>query len=114
MRHTYGHMLLETGNPVETVAKLLGHSSSKTTEKFYLKESAGEVAKRANIPWLDQSKAPSAPVVPDFLLNNGSAAAAKKKEERIITKQRKNKRKMMASMSMFSLPEELETGSLRK
>lgn len=34
-RKTYGHILLNSGVRLETVAKNLGHSSSKTTAKFY-------------------------------------------------------------------------------
>lgn len=34
-RKTYGHILLNSGVRLEVVAKNLGHSSSKTTAKFY-------------------------------------------------------------------------------
>lgn len=34
-RKTYGHILLNSGVRLETVAKNLGHSSSKTTAKYY-------------------------------------------------------------------------------
>lgn len=67
-RHTYAHMLLECGNSVENVARMLGHSSTSTTEEYYLKESAAEVSKRSNIPWLDGPRKEK--VVPDFLTNN--------------------------------------------
>jgi integrase len=100
MRHTYGHMMLETGNTVETVAKLLGHVSSKTTEAFYLKESAVEVAKRANIPWLDKSQAPNEPVVPSFLRISDNISDVEQKKKREAS-QRRKKRKIMASLSMF-------------
>ena len=40
LRHTYAHLLLETGNSVDIVAKCLNHSNSKVTEQFYLKENA--------------------------------------------------------------------------
>lgn len=64
-RHSFAHMLLECGNSIENISKLLGHSSSNTTEVFYLKESAAEVSKRCNIPWLEES--PKEKVIPDFL-----------------------------------------------
>jgi len=38
------------------VAKMMGHASSKTTEMYYLKESAVEASKRCNIPWLVKDK----------------------------------------------------------
>lgn len=34
-RKTYGHILLNSGVRMEVVAKMLGHSSSKTTAKYY-------------------------------------------------------------------------------
>jgi site-specific recombinase XerD len=34
-RHTFSIHLLDAGVPIETVAALLGHSSTKTTEKYY-------------------------------------------------------------------------------
>jgi hypothetical protein len=105
MRHTFGHMMLKTGNTVDTVAKLLGHASSKTTEAFYLKESASEVASRANIPWLDNSNAPPKPIVPNFLRVSDNATDVKEKEKTEKKKLRK-KRRMMAQMSMFSDPKE--------
>jgi integrase len=95
LRHTYAHMILETGNTVDTVSKLMGHVSSKTTESFYLKESAVEVAKRANIPWLDKSNTPLEPVIPDFLQNNKSQIDKKQ------SKLRNKRRKVMASLEMF-------------
>lgn len=52
LRHTFAHMLLESGNDPGLVSKMMGHSSSKTTEMYYLKESAVEASKRCNIPWL--------------------------------------------------------------
>lgn len=51
LRHTNAHILLECGNSVESVSKCLNHSSTSTTQKFYLTESAAEVQSRCNIPW---------------------------------------------------------------
>jgi integrase/recombinase XerD len=35
LRHTFAYDLLSKGVPIEHVSKLLGHSSIKTTEKYY-------------------------------------------------------------------------------
>jgi len=56
IRHTFAHLLLEAGNEPGLVAKMMGHVSSKTTEMYYLKESAVEASKRCNIPWLVKDK----------------------------------------------------------
>lgn len=64
-RHTYAHMLLEVGNKPELVSKLLGHNSVATTEKYYLKESAIEASRRANIPWLENKEKQK--IIPTFL-----------------------------------------------
>lgn len=90
IRHTFAHMLLEAGNDPGLVAKMMGHASSKTTEMYYLKESAVEASKRCNIPWLvkDNKQDP----LPQFLV-------AKKKVK--LSKSEKNKNlKMLASEFM--------------
>lgn len=87
IRHTFAHMLLEAGNDPGLVAKMMGHASSKTTEMYYLKESAVEASKRCNIPWLvkDNKQEP----LPQFLV-------AKKKPK--LSKIEKNKNlKMLAT-----------------
>ena len=68
-RHTYAHLLLETGNSVDVIAKCLNHSSSSTTEKFYLKENIEEVLERATIPWLVNSEKKRPVALPRFLDN---------------------------------------------
>ena len=35
LRHTYGSYLLSKGTPVFNVSRLLGHSSTQTTERVY-------------------------------------------------------------------------------
>jgi integrase len=67
IRHSFAHILLESGNKPEMVSKMLGHSNTQTTEQYYLKESAVEVAKRANIPWLVKT---SYDPVPNFMNTN--------------------------------------------
>lgn len=67
LRHSFAHILLESGNDPELVSKMLGHTSTSTTEYYYLKESAAEASKRMNIPWLERQEQPSP--VPNFLEN---------------------------------------------
>lgn len=55
IRHSFAHILLEAGNDPGLVGKMMGHASSKTTEKYYLKETAVEASKRCNIPWLTKN-----------------------------------------------------------
>jgi integrase len=52
LSHSFAHILLETGNDPSKVLKRIGPASTATTEKYYLKQSAVEVSKRYNIPWL--------------------------------------------------------------
>jgi len=66
LRHSYAHILLNCGNDVTTISKLLNHAGTHITEKYYLKESIDEVVHRATIPWLDRSAKP-AEVIPKFL-----------------------------------------------
>ena len=85
IRHSFAHILLETGNSPDIVSKLMGHSNTSTTEHYYLKENAAEVASRANIPWLKQNEERKK-IVPSFMAEQPSekkknvvAARAKKK-----------------------------------
>jgi site-specific recombinase XerD len=68
LRHSFAHILLETGNKPELVSKMLGHTSTLTTEYYYLKESAVEASKRMNIPWLERTEQENP--VPSFLNTN--------------------------------------------
>ena len=70
IRHSFAHILLETGNRPEMVSKMLGHSSTATTEHYYLKESAAETSKRMNIPWLVRQE--NYDPVPNFLNTRAS------------------------------------------
>ena len=104
LRHSYAHILLNSGNSVDIVSKLLGHSSSSTTEKFYLKETASDVAERANIPWLDKSLT-CKKVVPDFLKATTQPEPAK---DRTAKKRMKNMSKLdifKPKIIMNSIPE---------
>jgi integrase len=89
MRHSFAHILLESGNKPELVSKMLGHSSTKTTEQYYLKESASEVSKRANIPWLTRQKVENP--VPSFLEKN--------KPEKKKRKSKKDRNKMLQNLA---------------
>ena len=97
LRHSYAHILLESGNSVDIVSKLLGHTSSTTTEKFYLKENASDIAKRANIPWLNNTNRKEDQIVPKFLDHNNEAD--KKTKD---AKLRHKRRRQMASLDMFN------------
>jgi integrase len=68
LRHCYSHILLELGNSADVVSKLINHSSVKTTEKYYLKESAVQVTDRAIIPWMKRGKKQKENPVPSFLM----------------------------------------------
>jgi hypothetical protein len=59
-------MLFELGNSVDVISKLINHTTSATTQKYYLKESAARVSERAYIPWFNPTSAASP--VPAFLL----------------------------------------------
>ena len=95
LRHSYAHILLETGNSVDVVSKCLNHSTSAVTEQFYLKESAVEVNSRANIPWMRgaDDKKRNAAVVPQFL---GGAAAESTTHSRSEAKRRRINSQMQA------------------
>lgn len=68
LRHTFAHMLLETGNPIEVISKCMNHSSCAITESFYLKENPHETLQRANIPWMKRKEAADKPAtLPSFL-----------------------------------------------
>ena len=67
LRHSFAHILLESGNSVDLVPKCLNHSSTSITEAFYLKESAAQVAARASIPWLQGEKEQPRDPLPRFL-----------------------------------------------
>ena len=80
LRHSFAHLLLETGNSVDVVSKCLNHASSSVTEKFYLKENAAQVVERANIPWMQTGKRKE-PELPNFL-GGASATESHQKQER--------------------------------
>jgi len=83
-RHTYAHMLLESGNNIGTVSKMLGHSTSSVTEQFYLKESQSQVVKRANIPWMDDAKPAS--IVPKFMEKMAESERKRNKKQKRTTR----------------------------
>ena len=87
IRHSFAHILLEAGNDPGLVGKMMGHSSSKTTEKFYLKETAVEASKRCNIPWL--SKEVEVEPLPSFMI--GPPSNQKEKIARKVKQSDKKK-----------------------
>lgn len=112
LRHSYGHLLLEAGNSVHEVSKLLGHSNIATTEMFYLKESSADVAKRANIPWLTKPEKQDS--LPKFLgptsstqTNSAYGAGAQLKEKQ--DRERKRRMRNMAKIGGFTIKTSLES-----
>lgn len=97
-RHTFAHMLLECGNNIESIARMLGHTSSKTTEAYYLKESAAEVSKRSNIPWLIKDEK-VIKIVPDFLKVNGSKDILNMDSEKEKIQKKRTRRKQLKEIS---------------
>lgn len=103
LRHSYAHILLEMGNPIDVVSKALNHSSSAVTEHFYLRESAVEVHARANIPWMkgaENGPKRTADIVPKFL---GGASAQATAQSRGEAKRRRIDNQLEA-IEAFTLP----------
>ena len=101
LRHSFAHILLESGNNSAVVASLMNHSSSATTEKFYLRESAEQVTSRAKIPWLPttglDNKRKLEAVLPKFLDDSQNVKKHREKKDR-ATKRAKIK---VGSLDMF-------------
>lgn len=74
-RHSFSHILLEVGNSADVVSKLLNHTNVATTQKYYLKETAAQVAQRAIIPWAPEKTAVPSPV-PSFLACTRTASSS--------------------------------------
>lgn len=94
IRHSFAHILLENGNSIEIVSKLMGHSNVSTTQSYYLKENAVEVANRANIPWLGKKEIVK--ITPSFLLPPDVKSQSSNKIDR---KRRSNASRLMAFTS---------------
>ena len=80
LRHTNAHILLECGNSIEAVSKCLNHSSTITTQKFYLSESATEVQARCNLPWArmeteSEKRKRALDSLPNFLKDGAQSSA---------------------------------------
>jgi site-specific recombinase XerD len=106
-RHSFAHILFECGNNVECISKMLGHSSTATTENYYLKENAAEVSKRMNIPWLDADNK-SEKIIPSFLTSvkvEKEKQVEKKKMKRDRNLQLKEFSKIMNTPQIAKLPD---------
>ena len=99
LRHSYGHLLLEAGNNIHDVSKLMGHANIATTEMFYLKESSADVAKSANIPWLQKPEQEE--MMPKFLTTKTSKDKTSDKERQ--DRERKKRMKNMAKVGGFTI-----------
>ena len=97
LRHSYAHILLEMGNNVSVISKLLGHTNISTTESYYLKEDAASVAQRANIPWLDNTKKKK--MIPDFLASMGT----KNNDKEDVDKKNRMRRRNMLELKDFKI-----------
>ena len=83
LRHSYAHILLNCGNDILTISKLLNHTHSKITEKYYLRENVLDVVDRANIPWLDPNNKPE-DKIPRFLnIKSDKSKTAARRRDRI-------------------------------
>lgn len=82
LRHTYAHILLESGATPYEVSKYMGHSDASTTERFYLKENISEVMKRVKVPWLtDDDRKEEVKAPPAFLQRGEHSKKKKRKRE---------------------------------
>jgi len=99
LRHSYGHLLIEAGNNIHDVSKLMGHANIATTEMFYLKESSADVAKRANIPWLQKPEKDE--LMPKFLTSKTAKDRTSEKEKQ--DRERKRRMKNMAKIGGFTV-----------
>lgn len=100
LRHSFAHILLESGNKPELVSKMLGHVSVQTTEQYYLKETAVEASKRCNIPWLEKQEQKNP--VPDFLSDKTKEIKKKK-----MSKSSRN-------LTLYKLKKEFKKVGLKK
>lgn len=64
MRHTCAHRLLEMGNTSRQIAAYIGHSSSATTEKYYLRDTTENITDSMNLPWAPDVSAAAATTAP--------------------------------------------------
>lgn len=96
LRHSFAHILVESGNKPELVSKMLGHVSVKTTEQYYLKESPVEVSKRMNIPWLGRQE--QVDPVPNFLKINKDKLEEEEKKNKVKKTSKKERNKILKSL----------------
>ena len=63
MRRTYGQTGIDQGVPIDAMSRMLGHSSTKTTEKYYCRKSNEAAIAEARKVW-GQSPGPTEPKSP--------------------------------------------------
>jgi site-specific recombinase XerC len=107
IRHTYAHILLECGNPLEVVSKCLNHKSTTVTEQVYLRESAVELADRIKAPWLqqeteDEKRKRTVQAMAPFLRTQTDGTSTKKAEDKERRKRRR--REIDALCETFTFP----------
>jgi integrase/recombinase XerD len=69
IRHTVAFMMCEMGNDIDHVSKFLGHSSSKITRDFYVKDTCEENLKKLDVPWFTKDKQEKI-IIPNCLMND--------------------------------------------
>jgi hypothetical protein len=94
IRHTVAFMMCEMGNNIDHVSKFLGHSSSKITREFYVKDSCEENLNKLEVPWFQKNK-DIKPIVPECLKSES------KKEQNYEDKS-KYKKKLAKSIQLLA------------
>jgi integrase len=60
-RRTYGQMLIDEGNSIETVSVTLGHATSRTTENYYCRRKQKAAIDEAKRIWSQKNDVPKNP-----------------------------------------------------
>ena len=94
IRHTVAFMMCEMGNNIDHVSKFLGHSSSKITRDFYVKDSCEENMQKLEVPWLQKTKQDKI-IVPTCLMTDN-------KLEKNYEDKSKYKKKLALSIQMLA------------
>jgi len=63
-RRTFGQTAIDAGVPLDAVARMMGHASSKTTEAYYARKSNNKAIEDAQAVWGSQPNPPERPDQP--------------------------------------------------
>ena len=97
IRHTVAFMMCEMGNDIDRVSKFLGHSSSKITREFYVKDSCEENMQKLEVPWFQKEKQ-NKPTVPNCLISDDK----NEKKERNREDKSKYRKKIAKSIKLLA------------